>query len=147
MSKKPEFDYTMFCYKSFVYKFPCLAETEPCAVAEWLYYMSSAFSGRDGRCRAGGGEGDIRALVAAASGVHITSDDNVRQVKNKLRNRLKAAWMDNDHAVILYIAKGFERGASMKVIDYLGVEWADPYRIDSNVDEIEISDAIEFEVL
>ena len=147
MSKKPEFNSTTFCINSFIHKFPNLATAESREVAEWLYYMTSAFSGRDGRCNSGGGEGDIRALVTAASCVDIIYDEDVRSVKNKLSNRLKAAWMDNDHAVILYIAKGFERGASMKVIDYLGIEWADPYRNDSNVDEIELSDAIEFEVL
>lgn len=117
-------------------------DSDPNEVAEWLYYTTSAFSGRDGKCRAGGGHGDIRALVAAASGINIIYDENVRKIKIKLRNRLMEAWQGNDHAEIMYIARGFERGASMAPVDISSVLLANQ-STESDDEFIEIPVAIE----
>jgi hypothetical protein len=141
MSKNPEFDYTEFALKGFKKTFPTLFEADPNAVARWVYETVSAFSGRDGRSLAGGGEDDIRCLVAAAAAVEL----NVcaaRAIKDALRARLRRAWLENDHATILSVARGFERAAAMAVVDLRDVSWADPYRV-LEEDEEDEEEAIE----
>lgn len=114
-------------------------------VAEWLYETVSAFSGRDGCSLAGGGSGDICALISAAAAVEIEVYA-AREIKDSLRARLRQAWLNNDHFTIMSVARGFERNASMAVIDHLTVEWIDPHRIFEEIDnenEIEIHKAVE----
>lgn len=144
MSKNPKFNYTEFCLNGFRKIFPNLAESEPREIAYWLYGTVSAFSGRDGRSIAGGGEDDILCLVAAAASVEIEVC-SAREIKDSLRAKLRRAWLCNDHAAILYAARGFERNAAMSLIDYRDVEWVDPYRIvDKDEEEgIEIPEAVE----
>lgn len=145
MSKNPEFNYTEFALIGFKKTFPILTESIPETVAEWLYEIVSAFSGRDGRSNAGGGEDDIRCLIAAAANVELEVCA-AREIKDALRARLRRMWLDNDHATIMSVARGFERNASMAVIDHLTVEWIDPHRIFEeldNEDEIEIHKAVE----
>lgn len=143
MTKKPKFDYNEFCQNGFQKKFPILAAADPEEVANWLYETVSAFSGRDGQCICGGGDDDIRCLIAAASAMDLEVC-NARKIKDKLRTRLRLAWLNNNHSVILKSARGFERGASMLVIDYRDVAWVDPYRIVEDEEEkTEIPEEIE----
>ena len=143
MSKNPDYDYTSFCLNGFRKTFPILSESDPETVAEWLYYTASAFSGRDGRSNAGGGYGDICAAISAAAAVEIEVCA-ARSIKDSLRARLRRAWLDNDHTTIFSVARGFERNASMAVIDHLTVDWADPYRIVEEEEEgIEIPEEVE----
>jgi hypothetical protein len=145
MSKNPVFDYAEFCLNGFIKTFPTLFLADPSDVAEWLYVTVAAFSGRDGRSLAGGGEQDILNLVAAAAGVEIEACA-AREIKSTLRSRLRQAWLNNDHAVIMYAARGFERNAAMMTIDYRDVAWADPCRIfeeDEKGENVEIPEAVE----
>jgi hypothetical protein len=139
LSKNPEFNYTVFCLNGFKKTFPILCEVNPMRVAEWLYGTVSAFNGRDGRSLAGGSQSDIVAAVSAAAGIiiPIRSIDKPRQIKDTLRARLLSAWRGNDHATIMSVARGFERNASMTVIDHLAVSWVDPYRTVEEIDEEE----------
>jgi len=113
-------------------------------VAEWLYETVSAFSGRDGRSNAGGGEDDIRCLVAAAANVELEVYA-AREIKDTLRARLHWAWRNNEHEVIMLVARGFERNASMTVIEHRDIDWVDPYRVveDHEEEGIEISKEVE----
>lgn len=145
MSKNPDFDYTSFALNGFKKTFPILTKVDPEAVAEWLYQTVSAFSGRDGRSLAGGGEDDILCLVAAAASAEIEVC-TTREIKDALREKLRRAWLNNDHAAILYVARGFERAASMAIVDLRDVDWADPYRVLEENDEeegIAISEVVE----
>lgn len=145
VSKNPDFDYTTFALNGFKKTFPALYEADPEAVAGWLYETISAFSGRDGRSLAGGGEDDIRCQVAAAADV-VLEVCAARQIKDSLRARLRCAWLQNDHATIMSVARGFERAASMTVVDLRDVSWADPCRIleeDEEEEAIEIPVAVE----
>lgn len=137
MSKNSHFNYTQFCLSGFIKTFPILSEADPAAVALRLYEDSSAAAGRDGRSNAGGGEDDIRCLVAAAAGVELEVC-SARAIKNGLRDRLRRAWLANDHAFIFKVALSFERSASMAVIDLRDVAWADPYRVFQENEEVEI---------
>lgn len=147
MSTNPRFDYTVFILDGLKKGFPILTESDPQEIAEWLYETVSAFSGRDGRCLSGGGEDDIRCLVAAASGValEVPAGENPREIKDALSTMLRRAWLSNDHATIFYVARGFERNASMSVVNYRNVGWVDPYRVVEEDEEkgIEISEEIE----
>lgn len=98
-----------------------MAQYHPNEVAIWLYFTVSAFSGRDGKSICGGGEDDIHNLVIAASGKNELGEG--RKVKKKLRERLRRAWLENDHATIYDVAAGYERGASMKKVDYANIVW------------------------
>lgn len=144
LSKNPEFNYSAFCLFGFKKRFPILVEADPEMVAHWLYATVSAFSNRNGRSLSGGGESDIICLCAAAAAVDIEVYA-AREIKDTLHTKLRRAWRDNDHALILYVARGFERAASMAVIDLREIEWADPYRIDELVEEegITIPEAVE----
>lgn len=145
MSKNPDFNYTEFCLEGFKKTFLILSESDPEEVAGWLYETVSAFSSRDGRSLAGGGEDDIRCLVAAAAAVEIEVCA-AREIKDALRDRLRRAWLANDHATIMSVARGFERNAAMTVIDHRDIEWIDPYRVIEEGDEeegIEIPEAVE----
>lgn len=128
MKKIPKFDFIEFIQKCFRKKFPVLNEADPIIVAKWLYETISAFSGRDGRSLAGGGEDDIRCLIAAAADIEIEVCA-AREIKDTLRTRLRCAWLANDHTTIFSVARGFERAASMTVVDCRDVDWADPSRI------------------
>ncbi|MDD5051554.1 MAG: hypothetical protein PHO27_02340 [Sulfuricurvum sp.] len=143
--KNPDFNYSAFCLFGFKKRFPILAEADTEIVASWLYEIVSAFSGRDGRSLAGGGEDDIRCLVAAAAAVDIEVC-YAREIKDALRAKLRAIWQNNDHAAIFYAARGFERAASMAIVDFRDVPWVDPFRIVEFSDEeegIEIPEAVE----
>jgi hypothetical protein len=144
LSKNPEFNYTEFALIGFKKTFPILTESIPETVAEWLYETVSAFSGRDGRSNAGGGEDDIRCLIAAAANVELEVCA-AREIKDALRTRLRNAWNSNDHIQILSVARGFERNASMMVIEHRDIDWIDPYRVlEDDVEEgIEISKEVE----
>lgn len=144
MSKNPQFDYTEFCLNGFVKTFPILAEADPEVIAFRLYEDSSAFSGRDGRSNAAGGQDDIRCLVAAAAGVELEVCA-AREIKDSLRAKLRQAWLNNDHETIFTKARDFERSASMAVVDLRVVAWADPCRISEDDEEggIAISEVVE----
>lgn len=145
MSKNPEFDYITFALNGFKKTFPILIESDPLEVAKWLYETTTAFNGRDGRSITGGGEDDIRGLVAAATNV-ILEVCAAREIKDALKLKLRCAWKINDHAVIFSVARGFERAASMKKVDYRDVYWVDPYRIVEDVDgkdEVDIPETVE----
>jgi hypothetical protein len=145
VSKNPDFNYSVFCLEGFKKTFPILSKSDPLIVTNWLYQTVSAFSGRDGRCLAGGGFADICAAIAAAADIELEVYA-AREIKDALRARLRWMWLDNDHATIMSVARGFERNASMAVIDHLTVEWIDPHRIFEeldNEDEIEIHKAVE----
>lgn len=145
MSKTLQFDYTKFCLDGFKKIFPVLSESHPKRVAEWLYGTTSCFSGRDGRCLAGGGEDDIHYLVSVAADTELEIS-SARQIKDTLRKKVQNAWLKNDHFSIFYVARGFERTASLAVVDLRDVDWANPSRIleeDYEQDEIEIPDVIE----
>ena len=145
MSKNPDFNYTTFALEGFKKIFPILQGSDPAVVAEWLYETVSAFAGRDGRSNSGGGQDDIRCLVAAAANV-VLDVCAVRKIKNSLALKLRQAWLVNDHVTIFYVARGFERNASMSVVDHRNVEWADPYRVFEGGDEeegLEIPEAVD----
>ena len=144
MSRNPDFDYSTFCLDGFIKAFPILCETDPEAVALRLYEDSSAFSGRNGRSNGGGGEDDIRCLVAAAAGVELEVCA-ARAIKDSLREKLRRAWLANDHTTLYRKARDFERSASMAAVDLRDVTWADPYRLSDEGDEegIEIPEAVE----
>jgi hypothetical protein len=144
MSKNPQFDYSEFCLKGFIKAFPILSEADPQEVAYWLYSTASAFSGRDGRSLAGGGESDIVCLVAAAASIEIEVC-SAREIKDTLCAKLRSAWLENNHVTILSIARGFERTAAMTVVNLRDVDWADPYRILNEVEEevVDISNEVE----
>lgn len=143
MSANPSFDYTQLIINGFRKAFPILHGAEPEKLAKWLYETVSAFSGRDGRSLAGGGEDDILCLIAAAADVELEVCA-AREIKDALRVRLRRTWEANDHVVLMEIARGFERNASMAVIDHRDIDWADPDRIvEEEVEEIEIPKAIE----
>ena len=145
MLKHPHFNYSAFCLFGFKKRFPILVEADTEIVASWLYEIVSAFSGRDGRSLAGGGEDDIRCLVAAAAAVDIEVC-YAREIKDALRAKLRAIWQNNDHAAIFYAARGFERAASMAIVDFRDVPWVDPFRIVEFSDEeegIKIPEAVE----
>lgn len=144
MSRNPEFNYSVFCLEGFKKTFPILCEADPEAVALRLYEDSSAFSGRDGRSNGGGGEDDIRCLVAAAAGIELEVY-SAREIKDSLRAKLRQAWDNNDYTTIFKKAKDFERSASMAVVDLRDVAWADPYRISEEDEEggIAISEVVE----
>ncbi len=143
MSKNPHFDYSKFCLNGFKKTFPVLAEADLEVIAKWLYETVSGFSGRDGRSLAGGGEDDIRCLIAAAGAIELEVCTG-RQIKDGLRTRLRRAWLANDHSTILTVARGFERAAAMAVIDLRNVFWADPYRLHEDEEEgIEIPKIVE----
>lgn len=127
MSKNPVFDYTKFCLDGFIKTFPTLFLADPSDVAEWLYETVSAFSGRP-RGDKGGTSDDLRCLVAAAAGIEL-SVCAARKIKDALSVKLRCAWLSNNHAMILYIARGFERAAATAVIDYRDIDWCDPYRV------------------
>jgi hypothetical protein len=114
------------------------------AVTNWLYQTVSAFSGRDGRCLAGGGFADICAAIAAAADIELEVYA-AREIKDALRARLRRTWLDNDHATIMLVARGFERNASMTVVNHYAVSWVDPYRVIEEDEEevIEIPEAVE----
>lgn len=144
MSKNPDFNYTQFCLDGFIKTFPSLKTADPEAVALRIYEDSSAFSGRGGRSNAGGSEDDIRCLIAAAADVELEVCA-AREIKDALRTKLRRAWLGNDHATIFYIARGFERAASMAAVDFCDVDWLDPYRILDLEEEggIDIPEAVE----
>lgn len=143
MSKNPQFNYTQFCLDGFIKTFPILSEADPEAVALRLYEDASAFSGRYGRSNAGGGEDDIRCLVAAAADV-VLEVCAAREIKDALRARLRRAWLSDDHGTIFNIGVGFERNASMMKISHRDIAWADPSRVFEEDEEgIEIPEAIE----
>lgn len=145
MSRNPVFNYTSFCLSGFKKTFPILSESDPVMCANWLYETVFSFSGRDGHSLTGGGEDDIRCLVAAAANIELAVYA-ARSIKDALRTRLYRAWEANDHATIFSIARGFERNASMSVIDFREVDWVDPYRIVEEIDKeegIEIPEAVE----
>lgn len=144
MSTNPLFDYSKFCLNGFKKTFPILSAADLREVAKWLYDTVSAFSGRDGRSLAGGGEDDCRCMIAAAAAVEIEVFA-AREIKDALRARLRRAWLGNDHATIFYLARGFERAASMAVVDFRDVDWVDPYRVFDLEEEggIDIPEAVE----
>lgn len=142
MSKNPRFNYTELVLQGFKKYFQNLVESNPDEVANWLYTSTSAFSGRDGKCICGGGEGDIRNLICAASGENFEVPE-ARKVKKKLRTKLRQAWLENDHVTIYDAARGFERGASMKTIDYRTIAWADPCLFSIDEDEILTPESVE----
>lgn len=145
MSTNPSFDYTQLIINGFRKAFPFLHCADPEKLAKWLYYTVSAFSGRDGRSLAGGGEDDIRCLIAAAAAVELEVC-SARKIKNNLRMKLRQAWLKNDHALILSCARGFERNASMNIINLHNIEWIDPSRVIDEAEEeqvIVISETIE----
>jgi hypothetical protein len=63
-----------------------------------------------------------------------------RKIKNSLSRKLRAAWLANDHATILYVARGFERSASMAVVDYQDIDWINSHEF---LDELKIPEAVE----
>lgn len=144
MSKNPQFDYTLLILNGFKKTFPILAEANPETVALRLYQDASAFSGREGRANAAGGQDDIRCLVAAAAGVKLEVCA-AREIKDALRAKLRRAWLENDHVAIFTKARDFERSASLAVVDLRDVAWADPYRIleEDEEGEIDISEVVE----
>lgn len=144
MSKNPQLNYIALALNGFKKTFPVLTEADPEVVARWLYETASAFSGRNGRSLAGGAEDDIRCLVVAASAVELDVCAT-REVKDGLRARLRQAWLTNNHTMIFTVARGFERAASMAVVDLRDVFWADPYRVSEEDEQegIEIPEAVE----
>ncbi len=145
MQKKPEFNFIELCLNGFKQKFPILVEADLKLLATWLYSCVSAFSSRDGRSLAGGAELDILVLISVASGIPIDIPDweSPRLIKDKLKARLRCALLCNDHATILSVARGFERNASMAVVDHRSIEWANPYRIVEEIDvEIDIHESV-----
>lgn len=144
MSKNPVFNYSEFALNGFRKAFPIFQGAEPEKLAKWLYETVSAFSGRDGRSLAGGGEDDILCLIAAAADIELEVCV-AREIKDALRAKLRRAWLGNDYATIFYVACGFERNASMSVIDHFDIDWVDPQRIVEeidNEDEIEVPEAV-----
>ena len=144
VSKNPQFDYSKFCLHGFIKTFPFLSEADPEVVALRIYEDASAFSGRYGRSLAGGGEDDIRNLVAAAAGVEVEVYV-AREIKDSLCMKLRRAWLNNDHVFIFTKARDFERSASMAIVDLRSVDWADPNLISEEDEEegIEISEVVE----
>lgn len=144
MSRNPSFNCTVFCLDGFKKTFPILSESDPVICANWLYETVSAFADRDGRSLSGGGESDIICLCAAAAAVEIEVCA-AREIKDALHTKLRRAWHGNDHATILYVARGFERAASMAVVDFRDVDWVDPYRVFDLEEEggIDIPEAVE----
>lgn len=144
MSRNPVFDYTSFCLTGFKKTFPILSKSDPVVCANWLYETAFSFSGRDGHSLTGGAEDDIRCLVAAAANIELTVYA-ARSIKNGLRTRLRRAWEANDHVAIFTVAFGFERAASMAIVDLRDVTWADPYRIivDEDKEGLEMPEAVE----
>jgi hypothetical protein len=140
VSKNPDFDYTKFCLVGFMKTFPSLSEADPEAVALRLYEDASAFSGRE-RWLSAGAEDDIRCQIAAAANVELEVCA-AREIKDSLRNKLRKAWITNDHALIFKVAFNFERAASMISIDLRDVEWVDPYRISEEIDDEEVVEEI-----
>jgi hypothetical protein len=136
VSTNPQFDYTQLIINGFKKAFPILRKADPEEVALRLYEDASAFSGRDGRSNAAGGQDDIRCLVAAAAGVELEVCA-AREIKNSLRANLRLAWLNNDHVTIFTKARDFERSASMAVVDLRDVAWVDPYRFFEESDEKE----------
>lgn len=144
MSRNPCFNYTEFCLDGLIKTFPILSEADPEVVALRLYEDSSAFSGRGGRSNGGGGQDDIRCLIAAAAGVELEVC-SAREIKDALCTKLRRAWLANDHTTIYRKARDFERSASMVIVDLRDIEWCDPYRIEEENDEqrIEIPEEVE----
>lgn len=145
MSRNPQFDYSAFCLDGFKKTFSILSEADPEAVALRLYEDASAFSGRDGRTNAAGGQDDIRCLVAAAAGIKLEVCF-AREIKDSLHVKLRQAWLTNDHATLFRKARDFERSASMAVVDFRQIDWIDPERFSEDGDEeggIEIPEVVE----
>lgn len=142
VSKKPEFNYIEFCLSGFKKTFPILAEADPEAVSEWLYYTARSFNSRanDFGDDKGGAFDDLRCMIAAAADV-VLEVCAAREIKDSLRAKLHKAWGLNDHVMIFYKAFQFERNASMSVVNHRDVDWADPMRVieEEEQDNIEIS--------
>jgi hypothetical protein len=123
--------------------YPVLVEADPKQVAPWLYVTVSSLSGREIGGGFGGGEDDVRYLISAASAVALEVCLS-REIKDKLRARLRLAWLENDHATIFNVACGFERAAATAIVDYRYIDWLNPLRIiEETEDELEVPIVIE----
>lgn len=132
MQYTPIHNYNMIIVNGFKKMFPILHDADPEEVANNLYIDASAFSGRLGGGY-GGGEDDIRNLISAAFDIEL-SVISAREIKTTLTTKLRQAVLENNHQVLLYTAFGFERAASMAVVDLREVDWANPHRY------VEVSD-------